>query len=169
MRILKRVLLLALTLVVPLSLVAIANAADFSDDADISYMLHHGITQPKRFAVFEQPLQGIDGIGRGELTCMDGRSGKPTTLTYQQYQKGFGMIWDELKLNPEHRPHDGRKHFVTMAKKVGVDEYAIKYSAFGAERSGSSFTLPRTISEGFYIPAGTWTCPLSGFQDQNRR
>lgn len=26
-----------------------------------------------------------------------------------------------------HRPHDGRKHFVTMAKKYGVDEYAIKY------------------------------------------
>ena len=25
------------------------------------------------------------------------------------------------------RPHDGRKHFVTMAKKYGVDEYAIKY------------------------------------------
>lgn len=39
----------------------------------------------------------------------------------------FGMIRDELNLNPEHRPHDGRKHFVTMAKKYGVDEYAIKY------------------------------------------
>ena len=26
------------------------------------------------------------------------------------------MLRDELKLNPEHRPHDGRKHFVTMAK-----------------------------------------------------
>ncbi len=31
------------------------------------------------------------------------------------------MIRDELNLNPEHRPHDGRKHFVTMAKKYGVD------------------------------------------------
>ena len=61
------------------------------------------------------------------FTCTDGRSGKLTTLTYQRYQKGFGMIRDELKLNPEHRPHDGRKHFVTMAKKAGVDEYAIKY------------------------------------------
>ena len=37
------------------------------------------------------------------------------------------MVRDELKLNLEHRPHDGRKHFVTMAKKAGVDEYAIKY------------------------------------------
>lgn len=61
------------------------------------------------------------------FTCTDGRSGKPTTLTYQRYQKGFTMVRDELKLNPEHRPHDGRKHFVTAAKKAGVDEYAIKY------------------------------------------
>lgn len=52
---------------------------------------------------------------------------KNTALTYARYQKGFGMIRDELNLNPEHRPHDGRKHFVTMAKKYGVDEYAIKY------------------------------------------
>lgn len=37
------------------------------------------------------------------------------------------MVRDELKLNPEHRPHDGRKHFVTTAKKAGADEYAIKY------------------------------------------
>lgn len=61
------------------------------------------------------------------FNCMDGRSGKPTLMTYQRYQKGFGMVRDELKLNPEHRPHDGRKHFVTAAKKAGVDEYAIKY------------------------------------------
>ena len=47
-------------------------------------------------------------------------------LTYSRYQKGFGKVRDELKLNPEHRPHDGRKHFVMMAKKGGVDEYAIK-------------------------------------------
>ncbi len=52
---------------------------------------------------------------------------KSTALTYARYQKGFGMIKDELKLNPEHRPHDGRKHFVTMAKKYELDEYAIKY------------------------------------------
>ena len=37
------------------------------------------------------------------------------------------MVRDELKLTPEHRPHDGRKHFVTAAKKTNVDEYAIKY------------------------------------------
>ena len=30
-------------------------------------------------------------------------------------------------MDKRHRPHDGRKHFVTMAKKYNVDEYAIKY------------------------------------------
>lgn len=52
---------------------------------------------------------------------------KNIKLTYSRYQKAFGRIRDELNLNPEHRPHDGRKHFVTAAKKYGVDEYAIKY------------------------------------------
>ena len=61
------------------------------------------------------------------FTCTDGRSGKFTMMTYPKYQRGFCMVRDELKLNPEHRPHDGRKHFVTAAKKAGVDEYAIKY------------------------------------------
>ena len=61
------------------------------------------------------------------FNCTDGRTGKPVPMTYQRYQCGFAMIRDELKFNPEHRPHDGRKHFVTAAKKAGVDEYAIKY------------------------------------------
>lgn len=52
---------------------------------------------------------------------------KNIKLTYNRYQKGFNRIRDELNLNPAHRPHDGRKHFVTAAKKAGMDEYAIKY------------------------------------------
>ena len=52
---------------------------------------------------------------------------KNIKLTYNRYQRVFSRIRDELNLNPEHRPHDGRKHFVTMAKKYDVDEYAIKY------------------------------------------
>lgn len=76
----------------------------------------------------ERKYKAALSIGSKYLfNCTDGRSGKPTMMTYQRYQKGFGMVRDELKLNPEHRPHDGRKHFVTAAKKAGVDEYAIKY------------------------------------------
>lgn len=48
-------------------------------------------------------------------------------LTYARYKQKFTDIINALHLNPEHRPHDGRKHFVTMAKKYNVDEYAIKY------------------------------------------
>ena len=55
------------------------------------------------------------------------RNKKNIKLTYNRYTKAFDLIRTELNLNPEHRPHDGRKHFVTMAKKYGVDEYAIKY------------------------------------------
>ena len=55
------------------------------------------------------------------------RDRKNMTLTYGRYQTLFNRIRDELNLNQNHRPHDGRKHFVTTAKKYGVDEYAIKY------------------------------------------
>lgn len=50
-----------------------------------------------------------------------------TYLSYLRYASLFYNIRNELGLNPEHRPHDGRKHFITQAKKYGVDEYAIKY------------------------------------------
>lgn len=76
----------------------------------------------------ERKYQEAQRLGSKYLfNCTDGRNGKNTMLSYQRYQKAFGMIITELNLNPEHRPHDGRKHFVTMAKKYGVDEYAIKY------------------------------------------
>lgn len=60
-------------------------------------------------------------------TAPNNRNKKNLKLTYARYQKAFERIRDELKLNPNHRPHDGRTHFVTMAKRYGVDEYAIKY------------------------------------------
>ena len=48
-------------------------------------------------------------------------------LTYARYTKCFNTIVMRLSLNPDHRPHDGRKHFVTRAKEATLDEYAIKY------------------------------------------
>lgn len=33
----------------------------------------------------------------------------------------------KLDFNIEHKPHDGRKTFITLAKKYKIDEYAIKY------------------------------------------
>lgn len=48
------------------------------------------------------------------------------TITYDKYAGRFTKIIDALKFREDHRPHDPRKTFVTMAKKAGVDEYAIK-------------------------------------------
>lgn len=48
-------------------------------------------------------------------------------LSYKVFYHYFTSACANFGLNMEHRPHDGRKHFVTMAKKYGVDEYAIKY------------------------------------------
>ena len=50
-------------------------------------------------------------------------------MTYDKYYRRFKKIVDVLKLNEEHRPHDPRMHFITLAKKYNVDEYAIKYMA----------------------------------------
>lgn len=48
-------------------------------------------------------------------------------MTYDKYSNRVCKIRDLLKLNPDHRAHDGRNHFITMAKKAGIDEYALKY------------------------------------------
>ena len=62
------------------------------------------------------------------LNCADTHTVRSTIeLTYDKYKNRYATIRDRLKLNPEHKPHDPRMHFITMAKKYGVDEYAIKY------------------------------------------
>jgi integrase len=66
-------------------------------------------------------------IGSKYLLNYSEKRNKIVPLNYNRYQKGFIRICEELNLNPIHRPHDGRTHFVTSAKKYGVDEYAIKY------------------------------------------
>lgn len=62
------------------------------------------------------------------INCTDTATHRSSNMfTYDKYQKRFIKVRDLLKLNPQHRAHDGRMHFVTAAKKYGVDEYAIKY------------------------------------------
>lgn len=62
------------------------------------------------------------------INCTDATTHRSNNmLTYDKYQKRFIKIRERLKLNPDHRAHDGRVHFITMAKKYEVDEYAIKY------------------------------------------
>lgn len=62
------------------------------------------------------------------INCTDGKTHvNSMKFTYDKYQYRFEKIVKQLKLNEQHRPHDPRKHFVSMAKKYKVDEYAIKY------------------------------------------
>lgn len=48
-------------------------------------------------------------------------------LTYGKYWDRYNKTKKRLGINIEHKCHDGRVHFVTEAKKAGMDEYAIKY------------------------------------------
>ena len=48
------------------------------------------------------------------------------SVTYDKYASRFEKVVKQLNLNPEHRPHDPRTTFVTMGKKAGMDEYALK-------------------------------------------
>lgn len=49
-----------------------------------------------------------------------------THYTYDYFSNLFMETFPALGINPEHRGHDGRVHFVTVAKKYNLDEYAIK-------------------------------------------
>lgn len=50
-------------------------------------------------------------------------------LTYDKYANRFAKVIQELSLKPEHRPHDPRMTFITMAKKAGIADAAIKKMA----------------------------------------
>jgi integrase len=87
----------------------------------IHYKIRHLVEQKYR--------EAVELGSKYLINCTDlkKRSGSSLLFTYDKYQKRFGKIVKELKLDDEHRPHDPRIHFVTMAKKNDVDEYAIKY------------------------------------------
>ena len=63
--------------------------------------------------------------GSGTLFFIESKDSiKP--IAYSNYVIWFAKACSSIGLNSEHRPHDPRKQFVTMAKKYNVDEYAIK-------------------------------------------
>lgn len=51
---------------------------------------------------------------------------RKTNMSYDKLSYRFSNIMRQLSLNSEHRPHDCRKTFVTMAKKYEVNDFAIK-------------------------------------------
>ena len=63
-----------------------------------------------------------DLLGSEYFIC----NGDGSHMSYDKYYKRFKTMVKDLDLNIQHRPHDPRKHFITIAKASGVDEYAIK-------------------------------------------
>ena len=53
--------------------------------------------------------------------------GEITKMSYALFEQQLtNEVIPLLSLNPDHKGHDGRVTFVTMAKKAEMDEYAIK-------------------------------------------
>ena len=81
---------------------------------------------PKVRHIVEQKYKEAVELGSEYLlNCTDSKNN--LKLTYDKYQKRYIKVIAELKLNDQHRAHDPRNHFTTMAKKYKLDEYAIKY------------------------------------------
>ena len=59
------------------------------------------------------------------INCTDTKTHRSSLkMTYDKYRHRFEK---KLELNPDHRAHDPRIQFSTMAKRDKVDEYALKY------------------------------------------
>ena len=56
------------------------------------------------------------------INCLDSGNGN---MTYAKYRYRFHAAMESLGFEG-HQPHDPRKTFVTMCKRAGVDEYAVK-------------------------------------------
>lgn len=57
------------------------------------------------------------------INCLDSGDGN---MSYAKYRYRFHAVMKKLGIK-DHQPHDPRKTFVTMCKRSGVDEYAIKH------------------------------------------
>ena len=55
------------------------------------------------------------------INCTDSQRKNDIKMTYDKYRHRFRSIRDKLNLNPEHRAHDPRKQFITMAKRYNLD------------------------------------------------
>ena len=84
---------------------------------------------PKIYSLVERYYNEAKTLSSKYLfNCTDTHTHRSSLMmTYEKYRQRFMKIVDRLKLNPDHRAHDPRKQFITMAKKAEVNEYAIKY------------------------------------------
>lgn len=72
-------------------------------------------------AIVEKAYRESVSVGSEYLFTCEGDK-----LTYDKYNKRYVKVKEQLDLSTEHKPHDGRKQFITQCKKYKVDDYAIK-------------------------------------------
>lgn len=84
---------------------------------------------PKIYSLVEHYYNEATELNSKYLfNCTDTHTHRSSLMmTYEKYRQRFMKIVNRLELNPDHRAHDPRKQFITMAKKAEVNEYAIKY------------------------------------------
>ena len=83
---------------------------------------------PKIRSLIKHRYQEALSLGSEYLiNCTDTKTHRSSLkLTYDKYRHRVEKIVNKLELNPEHRAHDGRIQFATMAKDAKVNEYALK-------------------------------------------
>lgn len=64
--------------------------------------------------------------GKEALLHYSDLGGNIRPLNYKKLSEIYKRVIERLELNPQHKPHDGRKTFVTLAKENDMDEYALK-------------------------------------------
>lgn len=84
---------------------------------------------PEVRLIIERHYEKAVALGSEFLfNCTDTKTHRSSwKLTYDKYKKRHDTLVENFRLNPEHRAHDGRMTFITLAKKYKMDEYAIKY------------------------------------------
>lgn len=83
---------------------------------------------PKIRSLVKYRYQEAQKLGSEYLiNCTDTRTHRSSLkLTYDKYRHRIEKIIKELDLNPDHRAHDGRIQFATMAGDANMNEYAVK-------------------------------------------
>ena len=77
----------------------------------------------KIYELVRKRYEDSQNKGSEYLFTMDART---PGFTYDKFDRNLKLIKEHLGLNENHRPHDGRAHFITQAKRYRMDEYAIK-------------------------------------------
>ena len=83
---------------------------------------------PKIRSLVKYRYQEAQKLGSEYLiNCTDTKTHRSSLkLTYDKYRHRVDKIIEQLELNPDHRSHDGRIQFATMAGDAKMNEYAVK-------------------------------------------